>query len=116
MPEVSTEAVKAHLAEISRCVTAGAHAVLVLDSAGWHSIPKLRMLDNISLLPLPSHAPELNPIENVWEFLRANFLSHRVRDSYDAIVNACCKAWDNPMRMPERIASITTRSWPQVEV
>lgn len=116
MPEVNLEAMEAHLAEISRCVTAGVHAVLVLDGAAWHTSPKLRVPDNISLLPLPRYSPELNPVENVWEFLRANFLSHRVWDGYDAIVDACCDAWNKLMRMPEQIASITTRAWAQVRI
>ena len=114
MPEVNLEAMEAHLAEISRRVTPGAHAVLVLDGAAWHTSPRLRVPDNISLLPLPRYSPELNPVENVWEFLRANFLSHRVWDGYDAIVDACCDAWNKLMRMPEQIASITTRAWTQV--
>ena len=53
---------QAHLAEISRRVSDGAHAVLVLDGAAWHTTPKLRIPDNISLLPLPVYAPELNPV------------------------------------------------------
>ncbi len=116
LPHANVEAMDLHLAEISRGVTEGAHAVLVLDGAGWHTSPKLRVPANISLLPLPRYAPELNPVENLWEFLRANFLSHRVWDSYDAIVDACCSAWTTLMRMPERVASITTRTWAQVNV
>ncbi len=64
MPEVNIEAMSEHLAEISRSVSVGAIAVLVLDGAGWHSSPRLVVPDNIVLLPLPPHAPELNPIEN----------------------------------------------------
>ena len=116
MPEVNTEAMAAHLADISRNVSPGAHAVLVLDGAGWHSSPRLRVPDNVSLLPPPRYAPELNPVENVWEYLRQNWLSHRVWDSYDAIVEACCNAWNMLMRMPEQIASITTRAWAQVKL
>jgi transposase len=115
MPEANTEAMQAHLAEIGRRVGPGAHAVLVLDGAGWHGTPKLRVPDNIGLLPLPRYAPELNPVENLWEFLRQNLLSHRVWDSYEAIVDACCDAWNWLMRMPDRVASITTRSWAQVK-
>jgi transposase len=113
MPEVKVAAMQAHLGEISRRVRPGAHAILVLDGAGWHTSPRLRVPDNISLLPLPRDAPELNPIENIWEYLRGNLLSHRVWDSYDAIVDACCRAWNALMRMPEEIASITTRTWAQ---
>ncbi len=70
IPEVNIAAMNEHLAAISRRVSAGAIAVLVLDGAGWHSSPRLRLPDNIVLLPLPPYAPELNPVENVWEFLR----------------------------------------------
>ena len=63
------------------------------------------------LLPLPPYAPELNPMENVWEFMRSNFLSHRVWDGYDAIIEACCNAWNKLMQMTERIASLTRRAW-----
>lgn len=99
------------LAEISRSVTEGAHAVLVLDQAGWHTSPKLRVPENISLMPLPPYAPELNPVEQVWAYLRANLLSYRVWNSYKAIVDACCDAWNKLMSTPERLASITHRSW-----
>jgi putative transposase len=114
LPHVNVEAMNIHLAEIGRRVAEGAHAVLVLDGAGWHTSPKLQVPENISLLPLPRYAPELNPVENLWEFLRANFLSHRVWNSYDAIVEACCDAWNTLMRTPGQIASITGRPWAQV--
>ena len=101
-----------HLVEISRHVTAGAHAVLLLDGAGWHQPGgKLRIPHNISLLHLPAYSLELNPVENIWQFLRQNFLSNRVYDSYDAIVDACCAAWNALIALPERIQSIAQRRW-----
>ena len=57
------------------------------------------------------YAPELNPVEQVWAYLRANFLSHRVWNSYKDIVDACCNAWNTLMNMPQRLASITRRTW-----
>jgi hypothetical protein len=111
MPEVNIEAMNEHLAEISRRVSLGAIALLVLDGASWHSSPRIKVPTNIVLLPLPPYSPELNPVENIWEFLRGNFLSHRVWESYDAIVDACCDAWNKLMQMPERIASLTKRQW-----
>lgn len=111
MPEVNIEAMNEHLAEISRRVSVGAIAVLVLGGAGWHTSPRLNLPNNIVLLPLPPYSPELNPIENVWEYLRANFLSHCIWDTYDAILDACQSAWNKLMEMPERIASITRRTW-----
>jgi hypothetical protein len=116
LPAVTVAAMEAHLAEIATQVTPGAHAVLVLDGAGWHTSPRLRVPANISLLPLPRYAPELNPVENIWEYLRQNWLSHRVWDGYDAIVEACCDAWNRLMRMPARITSITRRPWAQVKL
>ena len=111
MPEVNVAAMNEHLAEISRRVCVGAIALLVLDGAGWHSSPRVTVPANIVLLPLPPYAPELNPMENVWEFMRGNFLSHRVWDGYDAILEACCDAWNKLMQMTERIASLTRRTW-----
>ncbi len=66
MPFADTEAMQAHLAEISAAVAPDAHAVLVLDQAGWHVSTRLIVPDNITLLPLPPRSPELNPVENVW--------------------------------------------------
>ena len=111
MPEVNVAVMDEHLAEISRRVSVGAIALLVLDGAGWHSSPRVKVPANIVLLPLPPYAPELNPMENVWEFMRGNFLSHRVWDGYDAILEACCDAWNKLMQMTERIASLTRRTW-----
>ncbi len=104
-----------HLTEISREVSAGAHAVLVLDGAGWHqSGGELRVPGNISLLHLPPYAPELNPVENLWAFLRSNKLANRVFATYQAILDACCDAWNWLMSQPDRITSIAHRDWAQV--
>ena len=78
LPAVNAEAMSLHLAEISRHVAADAHAVVILDQAGWHGAKALRIPDNLSLLPLPPYSPELNPVENLWQFLRHNFLNARV--------------------------------------
>jgi hypothetical protein len=115
LPEVNLGATALHLAEIGRRVAPGAHAVVVLDGAGWHQRGGgLRVPGNVSLLPLPPYAPELDPVETVWQFLRQDHLSNRVYDGYDAIVDACCDAWNALMAAPERIASIATRPWAQV--
>ena len=96
-----------HLAEISRNVTLGSHVVALLDGVGWHQTGgKLKVPDNISLLKLPAYSPELNLVENVWQYLRQNQLSNRVVDSYDAIVDACCDAWNTLTAEPGRIQSL----------
>ena len=101
----------AHLDEISRAVAPGAHAVLVMDGAGYHEKAITSLPSNISLLTLPAYSPELNPVENVWQFLRQNHLANRVFEDYDAILDACCDAWRNFLSRPDKIASITRRQW-----
>ena len=114
MPYANTEAMNLHLAEIAKAVSPGAHALLILDGAGWHSAKSLVVPSNITLLTLPPYSPELNPVENIWQFLRQNRLANRVFDSYEAIVQACCEAWNALLAIPERVASITSREWAQV--
>jgi transposase len=111
MPYCDTPAMQAHLAEISAAVAPGAHAVLILDQAGWHGSKDLVVPDNITLLPLPPRSPELNPVENVWQFMRDNWLSNRVFRGYEDIVAHCCDAWNKLMDQPWRISSIGRRSW-----
>ena len=96
--------------------------MLILDGAGWHGSAALVVPDNLSLLTLPPpdrvrgrlYSPELNPVENVWQYLRANWLAISVFDSYDAIVDACCTAWNRFANNPEIITSITSRTWAKV--
>jgi len=111
LPWCDTQAMNVHLDEISAAIDPGAHAVLVVDQAGWHLTPKLRLPKNISILPLPPRAPELNPVENVWQFMRDNWLSNRVFANYDQIVALCCDAWNKLVDQPWRIMSIGSREW-----
>lgn len=112
LPYANIEAMTLHLAEISRRIAPGADAVVIVDGAGWHKIGgRLIVPDNISLLVLPPYSPELNPQENIWQYLRQNYLSNRVFETYDAIIDACCDAWNSLVAMPERITSIATRGW-----
>jgi hypothetical protein len=50
----------------------------------------------------------------LWQFLCQNTLANRVFDSYEAIVDVCCDAWNTLLAIPERVASITSRDWAQV--
>ncbi len=115
LPYANAHAMNLHLEEISGQVTQGSHAVLLLDRAGWHQTGgKLRVPKNVSLLHPPPYSPELNPVENIWQFLRQNHLGNRVFESYAAIVDACCAAWNALVAEPGRITSITTRHWASV--
>ena len=111
LPRCNTQAMTEHLREISTVIDPGCHAVLMLDQAGWHSSAQLDIPANITLLPLPPRAPELNPAENVWQFMRDNWLSNRVFASYDDIVDHCCHAWNKLVEQPWKIMSIGLRQW-----
>ena len=116
MPEVNVDAMNIHLAKIGRSVSVGAIAVPILDGAGWHNSPRLEMPDNIVPLRLPPYAPELNPAENIWAYLRGNQLSNRLYRSYEDIVDACCDAWNALMRRPDVIRSIGNREYAQERI
>ena len=112
MPDANIPAMNLHLEEISRNVAKDAHAVVTIDGAGWHKLGgKLIVPDNITLLHLPPYSPELNAQENIWEYLRQNYLAGRIFDTYDDIVDACCKAWNALTASEGRIRSIASRYW-----
>ena len=114
MPRCNTEAMNLHLAEIATQIAPGAHAVLLVDQAGWHLSGRLIVPPNITLIPFPAKCPELNPHENIWQFLRDNWLSNTVFENYDAIVDAACDAWRKLIAQPETITSIGMRDWAHV--
>src|ERR1700723_4765517 len=83
----------------------------LMRRAGWHTTGKLDVPANITPIFLPSRAPELNPVENVWQYLRQNWLSNTVFENYDAIVDAACNAWRRLTAEPDKIAFRLTRSF-----
>ena len=111
MPRCDSEAMSLHLAEISAEVAPGKIGVVLLDQAGWHMSSKLVVPKNVVLVPLPAKCPELNPQQNVWQFMRDNWLSNRVFKSYDDIVAHSCYAWNTLIDRPWRIMSLGLRQW-----
>ena len=103
-----------HIDEISRHVAPGAQAVLVMDRAGWHTTSTLVMPQNITPIFLPSRPPELNPQENIWQYLRGNWLSNRVFETDEDIIDAACDAGNRLIAQPQTITSIGMRDWAHV--
>ena len=73
-----------------------------------HTTGRLEIPSNITLMFLPPRAPELNPVENIWQFMRDNWLSNRIFKTYDDIVALCCEAWNRLIDQPWKIMSIGT--------
>ncbi len=111
LPVCNTVAMNLHLREISAAVAPGAHAIIIVDQAGWHLSHALKVPGNMALLPMPSKSPELNPVENIWQFMRDNWLSNRIFKSYDDIIDHCCFAWNRLIDEPWSITSIGMRDW-----
>ena len=111
LPAANTEAMLVHLEHISMKIPAGRHAVIVLDKAAWHTTKRLKRFSNISLLPRPPASPELNPTEQVWQVLRDESLANRCYEDYDAIMFACCDAWNAFVDVPTRVRNLCSRPW-----
>jgi transposase len=107
LPEVSTAAMQAFLDRLAATLQEDAHAALVLDGAGWHGARELVVPSNISLIPLPPYAPELNPVERIWLHLRQRYLSLRLFADLDDIIDGCCDARNRLVAEPGRVASLT---------
>ena len=111
LPAVSTAAMSRFLAELSATLAGDVHAVLVLDQAGWHGAGALVVPDSITLVALPPYSPELNPVERLWLYLRERYLSHRLLEDYNAVVDASCHAWTALAQEAGRIQSLTSYPW-----
>jgi len=111
LPYADTAAMQAFLDRFSETLAEDEHAAMVLDQAGWHGSKSLAVPANITLVPLPSYSPELNPVERVWLYLKERFLSHRLLADYGAIVTAACAAWNRLLAEAGRIKSLCSYSW-----
>ncbi len=114
LPRCDTAAMTLFLDELSGHVAPGAHAILVLDGAGWHTAKDLRWPDQITPLPLPAYSPELNPQERVWAFLRQHHLALRRFLDDAALLDACQDAWRRFIGAPGRIRSLCSYPWATV--
>jgi DDE superfamily endonuclease len=111
LPEANTHGMQAHIDAISEKVAKDAIAILLLDNAAWHRTNKLKWPENLRPLFIPPFCPELNAEENIWQFLRQNYLSNRVFPTYTDVVDAACAAWNKLCQEAGRITSIATRHW-----
>lgn len=104
MPQVNIETFDVFLRTLSDALATDEHAVLILDRAGWHVSQRVQVPDNITMLLLPPYSPELNPMENLWHYIKSHHLSNRIYDDYEALLDAGQDAWRK--LTPEVIASV----------
>jgi transposase len=107
LPRADAGTMEVFLDHFSRQLEPDVHVALVLDQAGWHDKRAVNLPRNITLLPLPSASPELNPVERIWLYLRERHLSHRVLNDYNALLEATCRAWNRLLDETGRIATLT---------
>jgi hypothetical protein len=111
MPICNTAAMNHHLSEISSQVAADAHAVVILDGAGWHRSQGLVVPSNITLLELPPYSPELNPVERIWHYLRSHWLANSVFPGPADIMDACEMAWNRVAANHGLVRSLCAVAW-----
>ncbi len=111
LASVSAGAMTTFLNHFGESLRPGVHAVLVVDQAGWHGAQALKVPAHITLVPLPSSSPQLNPVERVWEDVRERFLSHRLHRDDDAVLEAACRAWNRLTAETGRLLSLCAYPW-----
>jgi len=84
--------------------------VLVLDGAGWHDSPRVRVPEHVHLLFLPPHSPELQPAEHLWP-LTNTVLVNRHFASIDELEGAQAEHCAALQARPDLIRSTTRFSW-----
>ncbi|QFU24040.1 IS630 family transposase [Shewanella sp. YLB-09] len=110
-PYLSKDIMRQHLSLIAKRTKPGRHAVVVMDGAGWHTNDIADEFINLSIIKLPPYSPELNPVEQVWSWLRQRHLANRSFKGYEDIVDACSIAWNSFISDTKRVMSLCRRDW-----
>lgn len=114
LPTTNTIAMQTYIDQLSKHVKVGKHIALVIDNAGWHTSKQLKIPENITLIPLPPYSPELNPAEQIWEWMKHNYLSNICFDNYSDIVDKLVIAWNAFSEDVALVKSVCTREWMNV--
>jgi transposase len=92
-PRLNTRTVNLFLEQFSQTLGPDEHAAMIWDGAGFHLSGQLKVPANVTLIQLPPYSPELNPIENLWHYLKSHFWSNRAYDDYEQLEQAAMDAW-----------------------
>lgn len=105
-PRLDTKIVNLFLEQLSRTLAPDVQAVLVWDGAGYHRANALICPENITLMSLPPYSPELNPVENLWHYLRSHHWSNRKYPTVDDLFDAAETAWRATCLNPDAIRTV----------
>ncbi len=111
VPYVNKDIMRSHLQQISDKTPIDRHAIVIMDGAGWHTDDIAVEFTNLSIIKLPPYSPELNPIEQVWSWLRQHHLANRCFSGYESIVDSVCDAWNDFVSDVKRVMKMCTRDW-----
>ena len=103
---MNTKIVNIFLERFSQTIPEGEHAVMIWDGAGFHTSHSLVVPKNVTVVQLPPYSPELNPIENLWHYLKSHFWSNRAYANYDALEEAAMTAWRHAVLDEELVKSV----------
>lgn len=105
-PTINTNMMSSFFEQFAAEVSSNIHVVMVWDQAGFHTSKNLKIPANVTIVPLPPYSPELNPVENLWHYLRSHYWSNRIYADYDALRIAACDAWQQVCLEPAMLRSI----------
>lgn len=108
---VDKEVMQKHLALISKRTRADRHTVVIMDGAGRHTDDIAAEFKNLNIIKLPPYSPELNPIEQIWQWLRQRKLANRCFKDYEDIVEQCSKAWNSFISDIDLVKKLCSRKW-----
>jgi len=105
-PRLNTDVINVFLREFSATLSEEEHAIMLWDGAGFHTGKQLCVPENVTPIQLPAYSPELNPIENLWHYLKSHYWSNRAHDDYEALEAAAIAAWRHAVLDPELMKAI----------
>ena len=112
-PTINSDVINIFLKQFTAEVSHDVHVLLVWDQAGFHTSKKLKIPENMTIVPLPPYSPELNPVENLWHYLRSHYWANRIYTDYDALRLAGVDAWQKAALEKEKVKSVRFTKYAQ---
>lgn len=105
-PTINTDMINSFFEQFAAEVSSDIHVVMVWDQAGFHTSKNLKIPANVTIVPLPPYSPELNPVENLWHYLRSHYWANRIYADYDALRIAAVDAWQKAALNKKLVKSV----------